>query len=151
MSAPFSDAFYGRLSTFCERIYDLLITNQEALGLADVFYGDQQQIPRTPAACVEPDKKSRELSGNPRMTTNNMSAYVLLYVSKLTDPQDNARQALEVGEAVETLLHADPTLGGFLVHSYVTSVEPGYRARGNSQFRACRIEFQGFNKTMLGM
>jgi hypothetical protein len=149
MTAP--DSVYGMLTNFCNYTFDSLVENKEALGLADVFYDDQNQIPRTPTACVVPDEKSRELAGVPRLSQNTFGLYVLLYTSKIGDVQDNARDALAFAEQVEFFLHSDPTLGGLVVHSFCTRTEPGYRTRDKTTFRACRIKFEGINKSVLGM
>ena len=152
MTNPYSDVANGKLGLFCQKVFDLLEANKVPLGLADVFYGDQQQIPRTPAACVEPDGKRRILQGVPRRTENTFGLYVLLYISEISQSvQDNARESIEFAERVEDLLHADPTLDGLLIHSFCVEVEPGYRMRKDTRFRACRIKFEGINKTVLGM
>lgn len=156
MSTPFGDVAHGKLSELCDYWFEKFEANKTVLGLADVFYGDQRQIPRTPTLCLEPDMKRRELEGVPRRTLNTFSMYVLLYISKMDDVQVNARDALVLAEAVEDFLHADPTCHAppaqpLLVHSYCTEVEPGYRTRQDTRFRACRIKFEGINKTVLGM
>lgn len=153
MTSPFTDTTQGKLSIVCNKVFDSLQGNMLSFTptVQDVFYGDQQQIPRTPAICVEPDGKKRTIDGVPRRSANEFSLYVLLYVSAVTDSQSNARQALDLAEQVEDFLHKDPTLGGLLVHSFCSELEPGYRQRKDTLFRACRIKFEGINKTVLGM
>ena len=151
MTNPFADTTYGQLSVMCDRLFTLLDNNKAALGLADLFYGDQSKIPRTPTLCLEPDIKQRTLAGVPRRSENTLRAYLLIYVSKVQDVQSNSRDVLVFAETVEALLHVEPTLGGLLVHSFCPAIEPGYRTRDNTQFRACRITFEGINKSILGM
>jgi len=153
MTNPFSDVELGKLSKFCAYTFTRLNENKEIFtpAIQDVFYGDQQQIPRTPAICIEPDGKKRTIEGVPRRAANEYGLYVILYVSAVTDSQSNSRQSVELAEQVEDFLHADPTLDGLVIHSYCTELEPGYRQRKDTLFRACRIKFEGINKTVLGM
>lgn len=153
MTNPYSDQPQGRLDTFCNAVFDLCVAAGPGLGIAeeDIYYGDQSQIPRTPTLCIEPDEKRRDLQGAPRRVLNTFSVYLILYISKVTDTQTNARDALTLAEDLEAVLHAEPTFGNLLIHSFATKVEPGYRVKANTQFRACRITFEGTNKTVLGM
>lgn len=151
MTSPVLDTQFGQLYKLCDYWMAKFEADKVTLGLADVFYGDQKQIPRTPTLCLEPDGKRRELAGVPRRTENTLSFYGLLYISKVEDVQINARDALMLAETVETYMHLDPTSGGYLIHGFCSEVEPGYRVRGDTRFRACRIKFEGINKTVLGM
>jgi hypothetical protein len=151
MTSPVLDSVYGQLYRLCDYWKAKFDADKETLGLADVFYGDQNQIPRTPALCLEPDGKRRELAGVPRRVENTLGLYVLLYISKVADTESNARDALVLAETIETYMHQDRDSGGYLVHGYCTDVEPGYRTRGDTRFRACRLKFEGINKTVLGM
>lgn len=117
----------------------LLRTNQVALALADVFYGDQERIPRTPAACVEPGDKRRSLNGVPRRTLVDITIYIIVYHYRIRDPQDIREENDLKAEAIETLIHTDCRLGGYVIDSMVTSVESGFQAKGNSLFRASRL------------
>lgn len=47
------------------------------LNISDVYYGDQEKIPRVPTACVDTGSKQRELNGAPRRTMVDMESYVL--------------------------------------------------------------------------
>jgi hypothetical protein len=151
MTSPVLDSTFGQLYKLCDYWHAKFEADKSTLGLADVFYGDQKQIPRTPTLCLEPDMKRRALDGVPRRTQNTLSFYVLLYISKVADVQVNARDALLLAESIETYIHLDPTSDNYLVHGYCAEIEPGYRTRGDTRFRACRIKFEGINKTVLGM
>jgi hypothetical protein len=109
------------------------------LGLAQVYFGDQQNIPLTPVACVDPGGKSRALDGAPRRTLTVMTNYVLVYHYEVKSLQDVREDAERLAEAVETLIHADPYMTDSVVHSLVTSVESGYLSRRNSLYRASRL------------
>jgi hypothetical protein len=146
---PYSDADFGQLSKYCRKVFELVTEAKQALGLADVFYGDQNKIPRTPAACIVPDVKRRELKGAPRGVENILSTYILVYVSKVDDVQKNEESAIVIGEAIETYLHQFRDLQGLVVHCYCSAIEPGYRTREGTQFRAVRLTFEGLSKTIL--
>jgi hypothetical protein len=156
MTSPVLDSAYGQLYKVADYWHTKFEANKVSLGLADVFYGDQKQIPRTPALCIEPDGKKRDLSGAPRRTENTFGIYFLLYVSTVASVETNARDALVLGETIETFLHQDPTCHTapaqpLVVHGYCVEVEPGYRTRGDTLYRACRIKYEAINKTCLGM
>jgi len=135
------------------RVKTILETNAVTLGLQDVFYGDQMRIPRTPAACVEPGSKQRELSGLPRRVSNILTCYVLVYLYKLQSAEDIREADDSLAEAIETFLHADAQLKTAgeptVLDSMVTSIESGYQQKGNSLFRAARITFQATSLTLL--
>lgn len=120
-------------------------------GIADTFYSDQSQIGRTPTVCVWASNKRREIAGAPRRSHNTLEAYLLVYISKVQDVQVNSLEADTLAENLETELHKDPTQGGLVYHSLVTSIEFGYVTRSNTQFRTARLTFQGESKTLLPM
>src|SRR5262245_37428517 len=126
MTGPIVDTQYGQLFKLCDYWLNKFTTDQVTLGLADVFYDDQKQIPRTPTLCLVPDGKKRELAGvgGSGRPENRFSFYILLYVSKVADTQVNARDALVLAETIENYVHQDITSGGYLVHGFCTEVEP---------------------------
>ena len=118
------------------------------LGVQDVFYGDQNRIPRTPAICVEAGEKERELNGAPRRTLVDVTLYVLIYHGAIQSVQLNLEEVDSLAEEVESLIHQDPQFidpndaSGFpaqVIHSLVTRVEAGYQMRSNTIFRATRL------------
>jgi hypothetical protein len=151
MTAP--DATSGSFYVFAKRLQTIAQTNKVALGLADIWYGDQQQIPRTPTLCIVPDGKTREIEGSPRRSRNNLKCYLLLYHSKIQDIQKNSEEVDQLAEALETLIHADCTLGGLVIHSLVTAIDAGEITRlvntARTMFRASRLTVEGLSKTLL--
>jgi hypothetical protein len=139
------------LEVFTGYLYDLVLANQVALGVVDVFYSDQWRIPRTPTICVQASRKSRELVGAPRRVRNTLESYIIVYFSKVTDVQENARDADVMGDALEALVHANITFGGLVTNSMVILNESGYRPKPDTQFRAVRLTVQGQSTTMLPM
>lgn len=130
-------------------IYDFLRddANMLALGLEDVFEDDQDLIPRVPAACVVLGEYRRELTGIPFRTDNNFTVYVMLYHAGVKDVQLLYRECNERAEAVMDLLHTDKTMGGNVIHGYVTTIEPGYVQKKTLMY-ASRITWTGLTKTL---
>jgi hypothetical protein len=121
----------------------------EIVDPAFVFYGDQELLPGYPAVCVEPDAKLRILSGAFRVTDNTFTVYILIYHGEVRNHQTNRKQADELGESLETLVHADATLGGLVTNIYVTEMASGYATKGKTPVRACRLTVTGMTKTRL--
>ena len=124
-------------------------TSNVIVDAADIYYGDQDKFPRTPSICVDPGNRRRDLQGVSFRTDNNFTIYILVYHSKLQDNQETRAEVQQISEAVETLLHQDPQLGGYVIHSYCTLNESGYVFRQNTMYRTCRITFEAYSKTML--
>jgi hypothetical protein len=111
------------LEVFTGYLYDLVLTNQVALGVV----------------------------GAPRRVRNTLESYIIVYFSKVTDVQENARDADVMGDALEALVHANITFGGLVTNSMVILNESGYRPKPDTQFRAVRLTVQGQSTTMLPM
>ena len=109
------------------------------LNISDVYYGDQEKIPRVPTACVDTGAKRRELNGAPRRTQVDMETYVMIYTGAVASQSANREQDDQVAEAVEDLIHQDATMGGLVIDSLVSNIEYGYAVRSNSLFRTARL------------
>lgn len=142
-------AYTDKPSVVTQYVTDLLKTNKVALGLKDVWYGNQELTPNTPCASVESGQYSRELQGSQNATINHLRVEIILYVSKIGDTQVNLKQSEELAEAVMALLHLDLNMGGLVYYGFVTTISPGVVRKGNSLMRATRISWQGESKTRL--
>lgn len=129
-------------------LFDKVDTNKGELGFEVVYYGDQTKLPATPALTVEPGPKERSLTGTSRTTEVLITTYMLVYVARVADNQENKKDADELSERVELFVHEDPQLGGNVIHCMVTSIEPGYASRG-ALMRASRITVQSKSKVRL--
>jgi hypothetical protein len=153
MTAPggATDSFY----VFAKALQAIAEANKDELGIVDIWYGDQKQIPRTPTLCVVADGKTREIEGAPRRSRNTLKCYLVLYHSKIQDVQRNSEEVDQLAEALETKVHADPTMGGLVIHSLVTSIDAGEITRlvntTTTMFRASRLTVEGLSKTLLPM
>lgn len=139
-------------STVEQTLYlqELIEANKTGLALGDkVYYGDQEKIPFTPTVCVEAGDKRRELNGAPRRVMTPMISYILVYASKVGETGENRLTADRLSEQIETLIHANRTLDGRVIHSLVTAIEFGYLMRGNSLFRTSRLTVEGRQQVQL--
>jgi len=138
------------LETFVATIQSLIETNKDALGIEDVWYGDQRKIPRTPSVEVIPGRKIRNLVGAPRRIENGFECFVMVVAGLVQDVQVNLHLAGQIAESVETVLHADPTLGGICINCMVVSTEFGIAER-SGEYRAARLTVQAMSRTLLPM
>jgi len=139
----------GSTKAFAKAVQTLLETNQVALGIEQIFFGDQTRIAKTPTVCVEMGDKDVSLVSAFRGAEADISCYVIAYLAVFGSPQDNAEEAGDLADAIETVLHEDAQLGGLVLHCYVSRVEPGYATKGNSIMRAVRLTFKGQTKYQL--
>ena len=145
----------GSYVTIAQYLYDKIVANKGPLGLStavdvtNVFYGDQDKIQFVPAICVEPDNKHREFNGVRRRTENDIRTGILIYHGRVADPQSNRKDCDIMAEAVETLIHNDPQLGGNVISVLVTDIDSGYQTKGNSVLRSARLTVMSKTQTLL--
>lgn len=140
--------------TITDYIVDKLKDNYEDLGLNqrdDVYYGDQDKLPRSPAICIDTGRKQRQLAGVAvaRRTENTFLIYIIVYHGEVRNSQVNRRDADVLAEQVETLLHQDPTFGGLVIHGFVKEIVSGYSRKANSTYRSARLAWEGQTKLMI--
>lgn len=140
-----------RFSPITDKIYTILDDAKTSLGVMDVYYGDQELLPRTPAVTVESGAYSRELAGmgGKGMTENRSTVYVMVYFGRVQDVQQNSRDADALSEAIMDVLHTDVTLEGLIVHGHVSGIEPGYATRRGVLLRSARVTWNGLTKTQI--
>lgn len=132
-----------------QAVYDLVVANKVSLGLADIWYGDEDKTPRTPCVVIESGEKTRSLNAAPRRVEVTFNIYVMIYHAKLGDTQVTREQVEQLAEDVEAVLHADATIGGLVIHSLVALNEPGYASRGGALMKASRLTLQAISNQML--
>jgi hypothetical protein len=131
---------------------DKLTAAKGALGLEDIWYGDQDLYPRQPCIAVEPVSVDRTLAGASLHGTTENQFQLFLYIvhGTVKDVMQNRRDADELCKNVELLLHGDLSLGGTVIHGFVTRNEPGQAARG-SLLAVTRLTWEALTKTLLGV
>ena len=140
-----------QLVTIVDYVKAKMETNAVALGLVDVYYGDQNLIPQTPAVAVEGLAKVRNLreGTTSHRTFNTFRVLLMVYLSRLDNNETTQRDVELKAEAIEALLHDDVTMGGNVIHGFVTDIEPGRAMRSNVLLRAARMVWQGQTLTRL--
>lgn len=146
---PLHDSYYQ----FAKDTQVLVEANQVALGLTDVFFGDQTKIPRTPAVCIEPGGKTRELNGIPRRTYVTLTVYLILYHYRIDGIESIREDNDFLTEQLEAVLHVDAQMkaGGeaTVIDSMVRDIESGFQQKANSLFRASRLTFEAHSQMQL--
>lgn len=153
MTAPLTDSSL----VIANRWYEIVEAAKDPLGLAFVFFGDQQLLPGTPSLCVEPGIKRRELAGASNMTLNVIDTIFLIYHSTLNANQQEARRdTVAFAEAIETYLHHNhlrlfAANGDQLtIHGHCTDMDPGYAAKSNNtRYNAVQMTWSSTSKTRL--
>jgi hypothetical protein len=147
-------ALHDSYAELAKDVHSRLEAGAVALGLAAVYYGDQDRIPVTPAVTVEPNGKDRRLNGLPRRTEVTLSCFIFVYHYRLDSPETIRSDNDELTEAVEAFLHQDAPLRdslgqGTVIDSMVTSIESGVMAKRNTLFRASRLTFEARSQMQL--
>lgn len=142
-----------KFSVVNQAVVDLLKSNWDTLGFSspdDIYYGDQARYPRTPSAAVQGSSLERELYQTGGQTLNDMSIFVMIFHSPYANLEVSQKQTDEFAEAVEGVLHQNRTLDGILIHSHVSTNEPGVAERGGTLLRATRLTLSCVSKTYIG-
>lgn len=131
------------------------ISNAAASGLSEVlnpdliFYGDQTRLPGYPAVCVQADTKDRTYSGSFRRTENTFTVHILVYHGEIRSVEENLEEAETLAESIESLIHADATLGGLVIDIFVSQLTSGRAVRSGTPVRASRLTCTAKSKTAL--
>lgn len=144
-------ALTDRSSEVTTYISNLLKERMIELEIKDVWYGDQNNIPRFPAVAVEPGPFNRGLSGigGKGRTDNTITVYLLVYNNNIKDVQKTRQDTDQLAEQLMDVLHEDVTMGGLVIHGFVNTIEPGYTVRGNNLLRSSRVTWTGMTKTLI--
>lgn len=135
-------------------IRDLIEANKVSLGIKQVLFGNQNDIPYTPTVVVTPGIKRRELRGVAApggRTINRMQVFVLVMTSKVGDEATERMNVDKLSEAVEKLLHTDVQMGGLIIHGFVNNWTPTetFFQQTQGQFRTVRMTYEGMSETYL--
>jgi hypothetical protein len=142
------------LAEVTQALVDKLELNADSLGLKGIYYGDQNKLPITPIACVEPDNKDIISISPFRKVEIELTLYIVVYHSYVESPQANRQEADLMAESIETLIHADKGLlrtdgTPRVIHCYIKQVTSGYVKKGTSTVRASRLTFSARTQNQL--
>lgn len=142
-------AYTYRIDEMCEAIVGLLENRREDIGLAAVYYGDQELIPEFPAVAVEPAPKSRSIRSTHEYEIR-LRVTVFIHHEKIQSSQLTRKQTDALAEDVEVALHEDRSFGGMLINSFVVSSDPGVSLRRTAgeqvMLRTTRLSWEGLSK-----
>lgn len=137
------------LVEYTDKILEIIRANQESLSIHSIFLGDQEKLPGTPVVCVEPDTKANILKNATRGIEIQLRAQIIVYTAMLASPEQNRRDADVLAEDIETILHANPTLDGLVIHSLADEVASGYASKAGTLVRANKIQFTARSQSRL--
>lgn len=136
------------ISEVCVAMQELLVANQQSLGLQAVYYGDQALVPQVPAVAIEPGNLRIIPTQTAFKADHFFEVFAILYHSTVTDDQVRRLETDQYAEAVKDLLNGtetDKTMGGTVIFGMVTEIAYGYAQRGG-MMRAARITWSGRSK-----
>lgn len=158
-----ADANTDSILVITDRIFDILDANKASLTyggktVQDVWFDDQDLLPKTPAICVVPNVKRRPISGASNFTENRIDTIILVYHVSVTPDmsrQDTKRTTIGLAEVIEAYLHNNQlqllTTGGdrLTIHSWVTEMDPGYAYKNGTLYNAVQMNWSSLTKTRL--
>jgi hypothetical protein len=136
-----------RAEVVANYIFTMMQDNATALGVEDVWYGDQTLLPKTPAICVSPGDKKRIFQGSSYRTLNTFETYVMVYWGQIQDIQANLHSCTNLADDIETLVHSDLTLGGNVFSVICMQNQPGIANKQGALLVGARLTFESMSKT----
>lgn len=136
-------------------LFNLLSELKTSWQVEDIWLGDQNLLPHTPAACVIVGPQERTLVGAPRQVEAIHEVGILVYHCRLQDSQITEDECNKRAEAIVQSLNLDAQLGDsddyLVIHGMVVKVEPGYIAKDSGNwYRSSRITWSGKSRFLLG-
>lgn len=140
------------LVNVADSLIGILDAAKKDLGIKDIWYGDQDRIPRSPAVCIETGEKKRRLKGAPRMTSVELPVYLMVYHGALKAGSEGQRKENDrLAEAIETEIHknANKDLGDTVIHVMCTALEPGFLRKRDAIWQVTRITVEAESQVLL--
>jgi hypothetical protein len=125
------------LSEVAQAMVDKL--KDSPLDFAEVSFGEENLVPRMPAAMVEPQVKRSELYKTGKRTEDTFDLSITILHGRYDDRSITRHDTLEMAEDVKDELHKDTSLGGLVVFGFVNMIEPGFDERAKHLFHATRL------------
>ena len=143
----------NKVYSITEALCELMRDNWSQLGLTgreDVYYGDQPRYPRTPSIAVDSGPTTKSLNQIGMHAEETYLRYILIFHSPIQSLQMTEQEIDQHAETVADLLEQNRSLGGLVIHSHVTAIEPGLTERGGTLLKTTRLTWTGISKTRIG-
>lgn len=155
MSEPY--ALSDSTLEIAERWFEILDEIKEAFHIKDVWFGDQELLPRTPCIAVEPGTERRELAGIPDMTQMRIDTTFFVYHSVVGMEQQQARRdSIKFAENIKHYLHVNhirlfskDATRQLTIHGFCTDFDPGYSYKQRTLYNAVQMTWTSLTKTSL--
>lgn len=131
------------------RLRDIIDAAKEVLGVYAVYYGDQNLIPDFPSVVCESMPKDRILAESGFKYHLTLRTGVIIYHGKIQASEITKLETETLAEDIEDLIMADNTLGGMIVHGYVSRIEPGLSIKNEVMLRASRLTYEAESRKQL--
>lgn len=127
-----------------QALTDKIETNKVSLGIAGVYYGEQNAVPAFPAVMVAGSPLQREIHGT-RTFMLTFTVFIYVIDAKLSIGKSaRIKVDLQEARAITSLIHTDKTLGGNIIFGFISGEEPGVLATGmGSAVVGTRLTFTG--------
>lgn len=120
--------FYDILQVF-DHVIDTLEENKAQLGLKYIAKLDEALIPEFPAVLVQTDRTDRVLHATGQFYIEHHLDFWVFHAQMDTSAATRSRKDIELATNVRKLLHANRTLDGHVIHSFVNGERPGQSLR----------------------
>lgn len=136
-----------------KKVFDMLTDAKEELELEDVWYGEQELMPRFPCLVVDQRPKRRAFNGTQRWDLV-FTVAITVYHSKVVSSGENRMENEEFAYKVEQWFMADKDrlmLDGLVLLGYIISVEPGTIAKRSTMYAVTRLTWQGESREVFNV
>jgi hypothetical protein len=131
-----------------------MLEEADSLAFADVFYGDQELIPRVPTACLEGDQFEEDPTDVGLTTNIVFTVQVIVYHSSMDGAETTRRDTDLYAEAVKAVLNSNRQLRsdindgttGLVTHCWVGNITYGYAVRQKKLMRAVKLQFNAVTR-----
>jgi hypothetical protein len=140
-------AYTKSLDDCAQYFKDLLTTNQVALGINHVVYGNQTAILNFPVVIVEPVNAPKIRHNTQNIFLRTFRIYVWIAHSKMSDTRSaRTKENILMAEAITAVMESDFTAGGRVVDGFVVNEEPVFgvvAAPTNTMVVGTRLTWEG--------
>jgi hypothetical protein len=124
-------------SDVSDYLFNLFALHKQQLQFEDLLYGDVARVIGTPSICIESGPVS--IDRMPSRMQQQYTHFVIVYHGKFQDMQDNRKELDRFSQKVRDVVQTDRTMGGLVIDSWVSGIEPGYGVRSKSLWVMSRL------------